>query len=34
MRAHKYLLTPEETKWPALLRPARLHVSQLAKPRL
>jgi membrane glycosyltransferase len=34
MRAHNYLLTPEETKSPALLRHARLHASQPAKPQL
>jgi membrane glycosyltransferase len=34
MRTHNYLLISEETKWPALLRRARLHVSQPAKPPL
>jgi len=34
MRAQNYLLIPEETKSPAVLRRAWLHASQLAKPRL
>jgi membrane glycosyltransferase len=34
MRTHHYLLIPEKTKSPAVLRQARLHASQLAKPRL
>ena len=33
MRAQNYLLIPEETKSPAVLRRAWLHASQLAKPR-
>ena len=33
MRAHNYLLIPEETRSPAVLRRAWLHASQLAKPR-
>jgi membrane glycosyltransferase len=33
MRAHNYLLIPEETKSPAVLRRAWLHASQPAKPR-
>ena len=34
MRAQNYLLIPEETRSPAVLRRAWLHASQLAKPRL
>ena len=34
MRAHNYLLNPEEAKSPAVLRRVWQHVSQLAKPRL
>jgi membrane glycosyltransferase len=34
MRAHNYLLIPEETKSPAVLRRAWLHASQRVKPRL
>lgn len=34
MRANNYLLIPEETRSPAVLRRAWLHASQLAKPRL
>ncbi|MBT3065981.1 glucans biosynthesis glucosyltransferase MdoH [Rhodoferax sp. U11-2br] len=34
MRAHNYLLIPEETKSPAVLRRAWLHASRLATPRL
>ena len=34
MRAQNYLLIPEETKSPAVLRRAWLHAGQLAKPRL
>ena len=34
MRAHNYLLIPEETRSPAVLRRAWLHASQLAQPRL
>jgi len=34
MRAHHYLLIPEETRSPAVLRRAWLHASQLARPRL
>ena len=34
MRAHNYLLIPEETKSPAVLRRAWLHASRLAAPRL
>ena len=34
MRAHNYLLIPEETKSPAVLRPAWQPASHLAKPRL
>ena len=34
MRAHSYLLIPEETRSPAVLRRAWLHASELAKPRL
>jgi len=34
MRAQSYLLIPEETRSPAVLRRAWLHASQLAKPRL
>ncbi len=34
MRAQNYLLIPEETKSPAVLRRAWLHASQRAKPRL
>jgi membrane glycosyltransferase len=34
MRTHNYLPIPEDTKSPAVLRRARLHASQLAKPRL
>ena len=33
MRAQNYLLIPEETRSPAVLRRAWLHASQLAKPR-
>ena len=34
MRAQNYLLIPEETRSPAVLRRAWLHASQFAKPRL
>ena len=34
MRAQNYLLIPEETKSPAVLRRAWLHASRIAKPRL
>ncbi|MBK5205751.1 MAG: glucans biosynthesis glucosyltransferase MdoH, partial [Polaromonas sp.] len=34
MRAQNYLLIPEETRSPAVLRRAWLHAGQLAKPRL
>jgi membrane glycosyltransferase len=34
MRAQNYLLIPEETRSPAVLRRAWLHASQLTKPRL
>ena len=34
MRAQNYLLIPEETRSPAVLRRAWLHASQLAQPRL
>jgi membrane glycosyltransferase len=34
MRTQKYLLIPEETKSPAVLRRVWQHASQLAKPRL
>ena len=34
MRAQNYLLIPEESRSPAVLRRAWLHASQLAKPRL
>jgi membrane glycosyltransferase len=34
MRAHNYLLIPEETKSPAALSRAWLHASQLARPLL
>ncbi|OYZ85036.1 MAG: glucan biosynthesis glucosyltransferase H [Polaromonas sp. 24-62-144] len=34
MRAHSYLLIPEETRSPAVLRRAWQHASQLARPRL
>ncbi len=34
MRVHNYLLIPEETRSPAVLRRAWLHASQLARPRL
>jgi len=34
MRAHNYLLIPEETKFPAVLRRAWLHACRLATPHL
>jgi membrane glycosyltransferase len=34
MREHNYLLIPEETKSPAVLRRAWQHAGQLATPRL
>ena len=34
MRAQSYLLIPEESRSPAVLRRAWLHASRLAKPRL
>jgi membrane glycosyltransferase len=34
MRANNYLLIPEETKSPAVLRRAWLHASQQVRPRL
>jgi membrane glycosyltransferase len=34
MRANNYLLIPEETKSPAVLRRAWLHASQLTRPLL
>ena len=34
MRAQNYLLIPEETRSPAVLRRAWLHASRPAKPRL
>ena len=34
MRAQNYLLIPEETRSPAVLRRAWLHASQFSKPRL
>jgi membrane glycosyltransferase len=34
MRAQNYLLIPEETKSPAVLRRAWLHAGELARPRL
>jgi membrane glycosyltransferase len=34
MREHNYLLIPEETKSPAVLRRAWQHAGQLVKPRL
>jgi membrane glycosyltransferase len=34
MRSHNYLLVPEETKSPAVLRRAWQPASQLARPRL